>query len=226
MRGSTQFDSVHVDWLDHASIKLKDSDGFTVYIDPWSDAMEGEEEPGDVIISTHDHFDHFDVKAIQALKKRDTVLVCTEESEDDVPEDISHKVIKPGRSVKAHGMRIRGVPAYNVDKFRNPGEPFHPEGFCVGVVFELDGIKFYHASDTDPIEEMEDLPDDIDVAFVPVGGTYTMDQEEAIEAIKMIKPAKVVPIHYGLVDGTTADPEKFAEDVRQETDAEPVILED
>ncbi|MFB6144141.1 MAG: MBL fold metallo-hydrolase, partial [Candidatus Nanohaloarchaea archaeon] len=211
MRGSTSFDSVDVDWLEHASIKLQESDGFTVYVDPWSEPVSMDElrelDKADVIISTHDHFDHFDFKAIQALKKDDTVLVCTEESEDELPEDISYKVIKPGRSVKANDLRVRGVPAYNVDKFRSPGEPFHPEGFCVGVVFELDGLTFYHASDTDPIDEMEDLSG-IDVAFLPVGGHYTMDQDEAIDAINMVQPGKVVPIHYGYVDHTTADTER------------------
>ncbi|MFB6216770.1 MAG: MBL fold metallo-hydrolase, partial [Candidatus Aenigmatarchaeota archaeon] len=113
----------------------------------------------------------FDKKAIQALKKRDTVLVCTEESEDEVPEEMTYKVLKPGSNVKFKDHRFKGVHSYNVDKFREPGEPFHPKGFGVGVIFELDGVKFYHASDTDPIEEMEALADEeIDVAFMPVGG--------------------------------------------------------
>ncbi|MFB6207759.1 MAG: MBL fold metallo-hydrolase [Candidatus Nanohaloarchaea archaeon] len=226
MRGSASFDSVEVEWLDHASFKFRDSDGFVVYVDPWSDFLEGDEEKADVIISTHDHFDHFDKKAIQSLKKKDTVLVCTAQSEDEVPEDLSYKVIEPGITVKAHGLRVRGVHAYNVDKFREPDTPFHPKGFCTGVIFELDGLKFYHASDTDPIPEMDSLPGDIDVAFLPAGGTYTMDQEEAIEAVKKIKPGKVVPMHYGYIDETTADPEKFKKDVETETGSEAVVLED
>ena len=229
MRGSHEFDTVEVDWIDHASIKLKDSDGFTVYVDPWSDVMDAnkEYEKADVIISTHDHFDHFDKKAIQALKKRNTVLILTEQSEDDAPEEMETKVIKPGTSVKARGHRFKGVEAYNVDKFREPDTPFHPKGLCTGVIFELDGLKFYHASDTDPIDEMDKLADEgIDVAFMPAGGHYTMDQEEAIEAVKKVNPGKVVPIHYGYVDQTTADPEKFREDVERETGSEAVILED
>ncbi|MFB6145715.1 MAG: MBL fold metallo-hydrolase [Candidatus Nanohaloarchaea archaeon] len=227
MRGSTTFGTVEVDWFDHASLKFKDSDGLVVYVDPWSEVMSGELEKADVIISTHDHFDHFDKKMIQELKKKGTVVVCTEDSEDEVPEDLESKVIKPGRSVKAKGLRIRGVYAYNVDKFREPDTPFHPKGFCTGVIFELDGLKFYHASDTDPIPEMEDLSGEkIDVAFMPVGGHYTMDQEEAIEAINMVNPAKVVPIHYGFVDQTSADVEKFREDVEDSTGSEPVIMED
>jgi len=91
------------------------------------------------------------------------------------------------------------------------------KGFSTGVLFELDGVKLYHASDTDPIQEMERLwEEDIDVVFLPIGGTYTMDQEEAIAAIQMIRPKKVVPIHYGHIDETTADIEKkFKEDVKK-----------
>lgn len=186
--------------------------------------MKGEYEDADIIVSTHDHFDHFDKKMIQSLKKRDTVLICTEDSKDEVPEDITYKVIEPNRSVKFKNHRFRGVHAYNLDKFREPDTPYHPKGFCTGVIFEMDGLKFYHMSDTDPIPELEDI-DGIDVAFVPVGGKYTMDQEEAIEAIKMFEPEKVVPIHFGQVDGTEADVEKLERSMKLETDSEPVILE-
>lgn len=230
LRGSTTFETVQVGWLGHASMKLQDSDGFTVYIDPWSNVLPDQEfaemDRADIIITTHDHHDHFDKEAVQALKKMDTIVVCTEESEEDIPSDISYDILKPNRRVKSHGREIRGFHAYNIDKFRSPDVPYHPKGFCVGVLFDLNGLTFYHASDTDPIPEMEKLVDeDIDIAFLPVGGTYTMDQEEAIEAIKMIKPEKVVPMHYGFIDETTCDTEKFVEDVNEQTEAEPVILD-
>lgn len=218
--------SVDVTWLGHASVKLVDSDSFTVYIDPWSDVMPRENEPADVIVSTHDDFDHFDVKAIQSVKKRDTVLVCHPLSADSVPEDLDHKTLEPGRSVKVKGKRFRGVHAYNNDKMQESGEPFHARGDGFGVLFELDGVKFYHAADTDVIDEMESLAgEEIDVAFLPVGGTYTMDQEEAIEAVKTLKPDQVVPIHFGVVDGTNADVGKFERDVRDKTGADPLVLE-
>lgn len=226
MNNSKLFGSVDVEWLGHASVKLVDSDGVVVCIDPWSEVMTDKEyEKADVIISTHDHFDHFDKKMIQALKKKNTVLVCTEQSKEEVPEDLSYKVLQPGSSVKARNMRFRGVHAYNVDKFREPDQPFHPKGFCAGVMFEMDGQKFYHASDTDPIDEMEGLPSDIDVAFLPVGGYYTMDQDEAVKAVKKFHPKKVVPIHFGTVDQTTADTQRFKEDVEEETSSEVVVLE-
>jgi L-ascorbate metabolism protein UlaG (beta-lactamase superfamily) len=221
------FGSVTANWLGHASVKLRDSDGFTVYIDPWSDVMNEnrEWERADVIISTHDHFDHFDKKMIQKLKKDDTVLVVTAQSEGEVPENISYKVIKPGTNVKAKGKRIKGVHGYNREEYREPDKIFHKKGFSTGVVFELDGQKFYHSSDTDPIPEMDKLKgENIDVAFLPVGGHYTMNQEEAVEAVGKIEVKKVVPIHYGHIDGTTADPQRFKEDVEEKTSSEVVVL--
>lgn len=224
---SETFGSVEVEWFGHASVKLVDSEGFTVYVDPWSDVMQEGDIQGDadVIVITHSHFDHFDASMVNQLKKRNTVIICTEDLEEEVPKSIETKVIKPGISIKARGHRFKGVEAYNVNKFREPGEPFHPQGLCTGVVFSMEGIKFYHASDTDPIDEMKRLADEnIEVAFLPVGGHYTMNQDEAIEAIKMVQPGKVVPIHFGVVDNTEADVGKFKNDVKGQTDSEPVVI--
>lgn len=219
-------ESVKVDWIGHATVKLEDSDGKIVYIDPWSDVVETGMDKADIIISTHNHFDHFDKKAIQSLKKHGTVLICTENSVSEVPEDLSYKEIKPGTSVKAKGVVVKGVHAYNIDKFHENDTLYHPKGFATGVIFRLDGVKFYHASDTDPIQELDRLwEQNIDVVFLPIGGTYTMDQEEAITAINMIRPEKVVPIHYGYVDETTADIDKFIKDVTEKTEAEPLIID-
>lgn len=220
---SVSIQGVDIEWLGHASVKIRDSDGFLVYVDPWSEVMKGDYEEADLIISTHNHFDHFDKKMIQQLKNRDTSLICTEESESNVPKGLEYRVIEPNRSVKVKSHKFRGVHAYNIDKFREPDTPYHPRGFCTGVIFEMGGLKFYHMSDTDPIPELEDI-NGIDVAFVPVGGKYTMDQEEAIEAIMMFEPDKVVPIHYGHIEETEADREKLERSIRLETDSEPIML--
>jgi L-ascorbate metabolism protein UlaG (beta-lactamase superfamily) len=224
---SELFDSVEATWYGHASVKLVDSDGFTVYVDPWTEVMGdmSEEAKADVIISTHSHFDHFDKKAIQALKKRGTVVICTEDSEDEVPEDLETKIIRPGTNVRTKDHRFKGVEAYNMAEYRESDEIFHPQGLCTGVIFDLDGVKFYHASDTDPIPEMDDMTDDaIDVAFMPVGGHYTMNQDEAVTAVKMVKPKKVVPIHYGYIDETTAETSRFKDDVESETSSEVFVM--
>lgn len=219
---SVELGDVTVEWLGHASVKLRNGDK-TVYIDPWSEVIDLEDaDKADIIVSTHDHFDHFDTEALQSLKKENTVVLCTEESVEKLPRDFRYEVLRSGEETRTDDTVFKGVPAYNIDKFRESGEPFHPEGFCAGVVFELDGMKFYHASDTDPIPEMEELADeDIDLAFMPIGGHYTMDQEEAIEAYNMVQPEKVVPVHYGTVEGTDADPERFKEEI----EGNAVVLE-
>lgn len=217
-----EFASTEVEWLGHASVKLK-NEGLTIYIDPWNDVMSNEYEDADIIVSTHDHFDHFDPDLIDELSKEDTVVILTEESKDEAPKDLETKVIAPGESVDVKGVRFEGVHAYNVDKFRNENEPFHPKGFCTGIILDLEGTRFYHASDTDPIDEMEAL-ENIDIAFLPVGGYYTMNQEEAVDAVKKFNPRKVVPIHFGTVENTSADPERFKEEVEEETDSEVIVL--
>lgn len=217
-----EFLSTSVEWLGHASVKLEND--LTVYIDPWSEVMNGSYRDADIIVSTHDHFDHFDPEMIDELSNDDTVVIVTEESREEVPDDLETEVIAPGETVEAKGVTFEGVHAYNVDKFREEGEPFHPKGFSTGVVFEFDGARFYHASDTDPIDEMNEL-EGIDVAFLPVGGHYTMNQDEAVEAVKKFSPDNVVPIHFGTVENTSADTDRFKEDVERETDSKVVVLE-
>ncbi len=202
-----EFNGVKVDFLGHASVKVEN--GLTVYIDPWSEVID-EYVDADIIVSTHSHRDHFDIQAIERLSNEDTVLLCTKESEEDVPASMKYEIIAPGETVEVRGVKFQGFDAYNIDKYRSEDEPFHPKGLCVGVVFELNGKKIYHASDTDPVPEMTDIAEeDIDLAFLPIGGKYTMNQEEALEAVEMIDPETVVPIHYGVIEGTEADPEEF-----------------
>ena len=108
------------------------------------------------------------------------------------------------------GVTVTAVPAYNIDKFRAPGEVFHPRAAGgLGYVVELDGRRIYHAGDTDAIPEMSDVR--CDVALLPVSGTYVMTAEEAAEACGMIAAAVVVPMHFGDIVGTAADAARFEE---------------
>lgn len=221
------FGPVDVKWYGHASLKFENSNGFTVYVDPWSEVMtEPEnEKKADVIVNTHEHFDHFDERAINSLRDRDTAVLSAEEIVENIPDQLDTYVIRPEETVEVKDNTFKGVEAYNTEDYREPDEVFHPRGLCTGVIFELDGVTLYHASDTDPIEEMKELQDEnIDVALLPVGGHYTMNQDEALEAIKMIEPEKVVPIHYGYIDETTAETGRFKKDVKEKTDAEPVVM--
>src|SRR5260370_6687198 len=118
------------------------------------------------------------------------------------------KAVKPGDKVAFGDITVEVVPAYNLNKFREPGKPFHPkEDGKVGFILSIGGVRVYHAGDTDPIPEMRGFK--TDVALLPVSGTYVMTPEEAAEATRMIKPKLAIPMHYGAIVGSESDAEKF-----------------
>ncbi len=210
--GKTTVGNVEIEWFGHASFKLKGS--VVVYIDPF--ILPDSVEKADIVLMTHEHFDHCVGDKLGVLAKPDTVVVTTEGCSSKLHGYDVIKV-KEGDEVEVKGVKIKAVPAYNVNKH------FHPRGLGVGFVVNLDGVKIYHAGDTDVIPEMKDLSSEgIDVALLPIGGTYTMDDVEAAEAVKLIKPKIVIPMHYNSLEGLEKDPTKFKELVGDE--AEVVIL--
>lgn len=190
---SVKVGNVEITYLKHAGFKIKGSK--VLYIDPYE--VPENLEKADLILVTHDHFDHLDIKSIKRLSKADTTLVtpkgCFVEGYDTCSLDESEE-----RVVK--DVKIKTVPAYNVNK------PFHKKG-GVGYIVEIDGIRIYHAGDTDRIPEMKSI--EVDVALLPIGGTYTMDVKEAVEAAWDIKAKVYIPMHYGAIPNTKADPEEF-----------------
>lgn len=125
-------------------------------------------------------------------------------------------VLADGLEIK--GVRIEVVPAYN------PGKPYHPRGVGVGYIIELGGLRIYHAGDTDFTPEMKELK--VDIALLPIGGTYTMDEEEAALAAEALAPRVIIPMHYGSVEGTAADPERFKALVHSKNpDIEVIVLD-
>jgi L-ascorbate metabolism protein UlaG (beta-lactamase superfamily) len=116
------------------------------------------------------------------------------------PEDCVQKIkgkvktLKVDEEAMVGDVKVKAVEAYNVKRFRSPGNPFHPKGFGVGYLITALGKTVYHAGDTDFIPEMKQLGH-IDVALLPSGGTYTMDNSEAAEAALAINPAVVIPMH-------------------------------
>lgn len=217
-------DDIEISWLGHATVKI--AGPRTIYIDPFGKTMTGEEEEADVIITTHSHFDHFDPDVIAEISEEETVVVAKEGCEVKKLKN-SSLVINPGDEIEVKDVKIKAVPAHNRHRFRAPDEPYHPKGEGMGVIIEMEGKKFYHAGDTDYLNEMKGLKmEKLDVAFLPIGGTYTMDAEEAVKAVKSIRPKVVIPIHYNLIDGTEADPESFKESVENVTSSKAVVLEE
>jgi L-ascorbate metabolism protein UlaG (beta-lactamase superfamily) len=190
-------------WLGHDTFRLDGSS--TVYIDPWK--LPAGATSADLILVTHDHFDHFSAADIARISSASTTLIGPAAVAAQVS-GVTTVTLAPGESSTVGGVAVTAVAAYNLDKFRGPGEPYHPrQAGYLGYVVEMDGVRYYHAGDTDAIPEMSAVH--CDVALLPVGGTYTMTAEEAAAACDALDAAAVVPMHFADIVGTRADAERF-----------------
>jgi len=193
----------NIHWLGHDSFRLDGSS--TVYIDPWK--LSADAPPADLILVTHDHYDHFSPDDIARVSTPRTTLIGPASVTAEV-DGVAAVTLCAGETATVGGVTVAAVAAYNIDKFRQPGEVFHPlAAGGLGYIVELDGRRIYHAGDTDAIPEMRDVR--CDVALLPVSGTYVMTAEEAAEACRMISAAAAVPMHYGDIVGTAADAARF-----------------
>jgi L-ascorbate metabolism protein UlaG (beta-lactamase superfamily) len=193
----------NIHWLGHDSFRLDGSS--TVYIDPWK--LRAGAPRADLVLVTHDHFDHFSPHDIARVATPRTTLIGPASVTAQV-EGVAAVTLSAGETATVGGVTVTAVPAYNIDKFRQPGEVFHPRAAGgLGYIVELDGRRIYHAGDTDAIPEMREVR--CDVALLPVSGTYVMTAEEAAEACGMISAAAVVPMHFGDIVGTAADAARF-----------------
>jgi L-ascorbate metabolism protein UlaG (beta-lactamase superfamily) len=198
-----------IEWLGHASFKISTKEKI-IYIDPY--ILPKDLEAADLILVTHGHYDHCDVTNIKKLLKANTMLIATEDCRGAL-KGMKFKEVKPGESIEEGKIKIETVAAYNINKFRSPNTPFHPKGEMVGYVITVSGKRIYHAGDTDATPEMKNLKD-IDVALLPIGGTYTMTVEEAAEAINTFKPKIVIPMHYNAFEAIKTDPRKLVKLVK------------
>ena len=191
-----------IEVLYHSCIRMNKEK--MIYIDPYH--IEKNYNDADMIFITHDHYDHYSEEDIDKVRKNNTIFI--------VPENLLNKLIKkgindeniitldPGDAENIDGIKVEAIHSYNIDK------PFHPkENNWLGYVIEIDGVRYYIAGDTDITEENKIIK--CDVAFVPVGGTYTMNFSEAAQLVNIIKPKIAVPIHYGSVVGTKQDATDF-----------------
>ena len=191
--------AVTIQWLGHASFKIK-GNGEVVYIDPWK--LDEASHDATVVLVSHRHYDH--------CSAEDAAKVSGPETKMFGPSDViagagKGQVIKPAETVTAGGVRITGVASYN------PAKQFHPKANnWLGFVIEIGAKRIYYAGDTDVTDEMNQLGE-VDVALLPVGGTYTMNAREAAAAAERIKPAQAIPYHWGDIVGGANDAEQFAE---------------
>ena len=192
----------NIEVLYHSSIRIIKNK--VIYIDPFK--IDKNYNDADIVFITHDHFDHYSEEDIDKVINENTTII--------IPEELLTKILRKGINKNAvitvesnkeymvQGIKFETIPAYNTNK------TFHPkENDWVGYIITLDGIRYYIAGDTDITEENRKVK--CDVAFVPVGGTYTMDFKEAAQLINEIQPKIAVPIHYGSVVGTKQDATDF-----------------
>ena len=182
-------------WLGHDSYRV-DGD-LTIYFDPYE--IEGGKD-ADIIFISHEHFDHCSPADVAKIQKNDTVIVTDVASATKLEGDV--RTMQPGDRLTVKGVNVEAVPAYNVDK------QFHPKNAeMLGFVVTIDGVRLYHAGDTDFIPEMKGLKTDI--ALLPVSGTYVMTAAEAIQAAQAMDLTVAIPMHYGAIVGDKNDAEHF-----------------
>ncbi len=193
----------NINVLCHSAIRLE-IDNKIIYIDPYS--LTSNANDADLIFITHDHYDHFSIEDIKKAEKSNTIFIIPESMlENAIKSGIKENriiKIKPNQNYKYENLKIETIPAYNVNK------KFHPkENNWVGYLIEYNNVVYYIAGDTDITNENKKVK--CDIAFVPIGGTYTMNYKEAAKLINEIKPKFVVPIHYGKIVGTKQDALNF-----------------
>jgi L-ascorbate metabolism protein UlaG (beta-lactamase superfamily) len=190
-------------WLGHDSFRL---DGESViYFDPWK--LHGELPQADLVLVSHEHHDHCSPEDVEKVRGPDTVVLAGGAAAAQLP---GARAVRPGDRLTVAGIDVEAVRAYNVNKFRSPGVPFHPrEAGHVGYVVTVGGMRLYFVGDSDHIPEMADIA--CDVALLPVSGTYVMTAEEAVDAAQTLAPQVIVPMHFGSGIGTAGDGDRFAQ---------------
>ncbi|MCD6535580.1 MAG: MBL fold metallo-hydrolase [Thaumarchaeota archaeon] len=213
-----RFDDVEISWLGHAAFLITHEDT-RYYLDPFKIKPKG---GADAVLITHEHFDHLSIEDLRKIVKPETEIVAPESCKENLRAFGMGivRLVKPGESLEVKNAKIETIPAYNINKFRAPGVVYHPkEQGGVGYIIEVGGIRIYHAGDTDFIPEMKNLK--VDVALVPVSGTFVMTAEEAADAVNTFKPKVAIPMHFGSIVGSRSDAETF----KKLAEVDVVILE-
>ena len=193
-------DTSHIEINTQSSIKIKLTK--IVYFDPYK--IEKNMNDADIIFITHNHYDHMDIDSIEKVKNNNTIIVAPKSMEEAIRK-INFKdyiFLNPNEHINIDDLSIKTIPAYNISK------SFHPrENNWLGYIVTYKNISYYVAGDTDKTDESEMVK--CDIAFIPIGGHFTMDVKEAAELIRIINPKIIVPIHYGSIIGTPEDGKKL-----------------
>lgn len=182
-------------WLGHDAFRV--DAGKTIYFDPFR--VSGG-PIADLILISHDHFDHCSPEDVAKIQGEKTVVVTEKDSAGKLAGDV--RVMRPGETLDLETIRVEAVPSYNTDK------SFHPKkNGWLGFVVEMEGVRIYHAGDSDFTPEMKSLK--VDIALLPVSGTYVMTADQAVKAALSINPKLAIPMHYGAIVGGEQDALRF-----------------
>ena len=200
----------NIHWLGHDTFRIEGEQ--LIYTDPFKIKKT---DKADIILITHEHYDHCSPDDIKKLQGPETIIVAPSDCADKLQGKI--KVVKAGDTIEVKGVKIQAVPSYNTNK------QFHPKARgWVGYIITTQGKSIYIAGDTDYIPEMKGIK--ADIALLPVSGTYVMTADEAVQAALDIQPKVAIPMHYGSIVGTKEDAQKFAEKLKGKIDV--VILQE
>lgn len=227
---------VLIKWFPRSWFQIKTKDTI-IYIDPaylrtyfkdypkkiefskWPDEIDGlpeELEKADIILVTHHHKDHGKGVTVNRLRHADTLIAAPKRCIKELGKEI--EVIEPGEEIASGDIRIKAVDAYNTEQGSSTRK-VHRKGYGVGYLLTLEGKTIYHAGDTDFIPEMRELGA-VDAALLPIGGTFTMDLQEAVEAAIAINPKVVIPMHY-----LETDLQEFKKKVEAKSNTRVVLLQ-
>jgi L-ascorbate metabolism protein UlaG (beta-lactamase superfamily) len=192
----TSVGDLKITFIGHGTLMLTFG-GKIIHVDPFSEVADYTNLPkADMILLTHEHRDHLDLKAFNPVRTEKTLVVLTQTCTKQVEGGI---IMNNGDIKSIEGLKIEAVPAYNIVHKRDSGEPFHPKGIGNGYIITFGDKRVYIAGDTENIPEMKELKG-IDIAFFPMNLPYTMTPEMVADAAKAFKPKILYPYHYGETD--------------------------
>ncbi len=208
---TTSSGELKLTFIGHASLMFE-FDNKIIHIDPVMQEADYSTLPAaDLILITHEHFDHLDGDAIRRVTNNRTQLIYTRKCSDQVA---GGKVLNNEAKIDLEWIKIEAVPAYNIVHERSPGKPFHPQGVGNGYVLTIADKRIYVAGDTENIPEMRALKN-IDITFLPMNLPYTMTPEMVADAAQAFRPRILYPYHYG-----STDPRELVKLLEDEKDIE------
>jgi len=188
--------SPEITFIGHGTLMFR-FEGKVIHVDPWGQFADyGKLPKADLVLVTHEHRDHLDLKAIEAVRKEGTVILASETAAKQIP---GAAALKNGDSGTWQGIPVEAVPAYNLVHMRSRGVPYHPKGQGNGYVVTFASKRVYIAGDTENTPEMKALKN-IYAAFLPMNLPFTMTPEMVADAVKAFRPKILYPYHYGETD--------------------------